>query len=76
MLAAVVNGAATVLGAVVVEPAASSITDGALRGERDEADVKQMAFYMALTRLLGTVLAQVLFLPGAYFIKFLAQLLA
>jgi len=76
MLAAMVNGIATVLGAVVVEPAAASITDEALRGDRDETDVKQMAFYMALTRLAGTILAQALFLPGAYFIKFLAQLLA
>lgn len=75
-LSMVVNGFATILGTMVVEPTASSITDEALRGDRDEADVKQMAFYMALTRLAGTVLAQALFLPGAYFIKFIAQLLA
>lgn len=75
-LSMVVNGFATVLGAMVVEPAASSITDEALRGDRNEADVKQMAFYLALTRILGTVFAQALFLPCAYFIKFIAQLLA
>jgi len=75
-LSMVVNGFATVLGAMVVEPTASSITDEALRGDRNEADVKQMAFYLALTRMLGTVLAQALFLPGAYLIKFIAQLLA
>jgi len=75
-LSMVVNGFATVLGAMVVEPTASSITDEALRGDRNEADVKQMAFYLALTRILGTVFAQALFLPCAYFIKFSAQLLA
>lgn len=74
-LSMVVNGFATVLGAIVVEPMASSITDEALRGDRDESDVKQMAFYLALTRIGGTVLAQALFLPCAYFIKFIAQLL-
>jgi len=76
MLSAVVNGFASVLMAIVVEPTASSITDEALRGERGERDVKQMTFYLALTRLMGTILAQVLFLPGAYIIKFIAGLLA
>lgn len=76
MLSAVVNGFASVLMAIVVEPTASSITDEALRGERGERDVKQMTFYLALTRLMGTIFAQVLFLPGAYFIKFIAKLLA
>ncbi len=74
-LSMVVNGFATVLGVIVVEPMASSITDEALRGDRDESDVKQMAFYLALTRIGGTVLAQAIFLPCAYFIKFIAQLL-
>lgn len=75
-LASFVSGVATVLGALVVEPTASSITDEAQRGDRDEAEVIQMTFYLAFTRLLGTIFAQVLFLPCAYLIKFIAQLLA
>lgn len=74
-LSMIVNGIATVLGAMVVEPTASSITDEALRGDREEEDVKQMAFYLAFTRLMGTIFAQALFLPGAYLIKFIAQML-
>jgi len=74
-LATFINGIATILGAIVVEPTASSITDEALRGDRDEWDVKQMAFYLALTRLLGTIFAQVLFLPCAHLIKLIAQML-
>ncbi|OPY58758.1 MAG: hypothetical protein A4E55_00632 [Pelotomaculum sp. PtaU1.Bin035] len=74
-LSMVINGFATVLGAMVVEPAASSITDEAFRGDRDESDVRQLAFYLALTRLLGTVFAQALFLPGAYIIKLIVQML-
>ncbi len=76
MLSAFVNGFATVLGAMVVEPTAASITDEAMRGDRDESDVRQMTFYLALTRLTGTIIAQVLFLPGAYLIRFMAGLLA
>lgn len=75
-LSVIVNGAAVVIGAIAVEPALSSITDQAQCGARSELDIKQMTFYMVLTRLLGTFFAQVIFLPCAYLIKFFAQLLA
>lgn len=76
LLSAVVNGIATVLSATVVDPTAAAITDEAFRGERSEQDVKQMVLYLSLTRFLGTVLAQLIFIPAAYFIKYVAVLLA
>jgi len=76
LLSAVVNGFATVLAATVVDPTVASITDQALRGERSEDDIKQMTLYLAITRLLGTVFAQVIFLPSAKFIKYVATWLA
>ncbi|MDD3654287.1 MAG: lipid II flippase Amj family protein [Desulfotomaculaceae bacterium] len=76
LLSSVVNGIATILSATVVDPTAAAITDGALRGERSEQDVKRMVLYLSLTRFLGTVLAQFIFLPSAYFIKYVAVLLA
>jgi len=76
LLSAVVNGIATVLAATVVDPTAASITDQALRGERSEDDVKQMALYLSCTRILGTIFAQVIFLPSACFIKHIAAWLA
>lgn len=75
-LSAVVNGLATILAATVVDPTAANITDQALRGERSEDDVKQMALYLTITRLLGTVFAQLIFVPSAYFVKYIASLLA
>jgi hypothetical protein len=72
MLASLVNGVAQVLFATVVDPAAARITDQALRGERDEAQVGKMALYLAGTRLLGTILAQAIFVPAAYLIRFVA----
>jgi len=75
-LTAVVNGIATILAATVVEPTSAAITDQALRGDRSEEDVKQMALYLTITRLAGTVLAQLIFVPSAYFVKFVAALLA
>jgi hypothetical protein len=75
-LSAVVNGVATILAATVVDPTAAAITDQALRGERSEADIKQMALYLSITRLLGTVFAQLIFVPAAYLVKYVAALLA
>lgn len=75
-LSAVVNGVATILSATVVDPTAAAITDQALRGERSEDDVKQMALYLSITRLLGTGFAQVIFVPSAYLIMYMASLLA
>lgn len=75
-LSAVVNGVATVLAATVVDPTVAAITDQALREDRSEEDVKQMALYLTVTRLLGTVFAQFIFIPSAYLIKYVASLLA
>lgn len=76
LLSGIVNGIATVLVATIVDPTAARITDQALRGVRPEADVKAMVAYLAGTRLLGTLLAQLLFLPAAEWIRFVAQLIA
>ncbi|MCL6447477.1 MAG: lipid II flippase Amj family protein [Armatimonadetes bacterium] len=71
----IVNGVATVLAATVVDPTAAMITDQALRGVREEKDVRQMAIYLALTRLLGTLLAQAFFIPGAWIIVYVVRLI-
>ncbi|MCL5290026.1 MAG: lipid II flippase Amj family protein [Bacillota bacterium] len=75
-LSGIINGIATLLFATVVDPTAASITDQALRGERPEKDIKQMSFYLALTRLLGTILAQLFFIPAALIIKYVAEIIA
>ncbi|HHY93402.1 MAG TPA: DUF2837 family protein [Firmicutes bacterium] len=75
LLSSVVNGVATILAATVVDPTAAVITDQALRGERPEWDVKSTTAFLALTRLLGTVLAQALFVPAAWFIRWVTHLI-
>lgn len=72
MLASVVNGMAQVLFATIVDPVAARITDQALQGQREESDVRRMSFYLAGTRVVGTLLAQVLFIPAAYLIRMVA----
>lgn len=74
-LASTVNGLATVMLATIVDPQAAAVTDQALRGERTEADVKAVTVLMAVTRLIGTLLAQLFFLPAAYFVGAIARLI-
>lgn len=71
----IVNGVAAVLAATVVDPTAAVITDQAMRGERYDSDVRQMAIYLAITRFLGTLLAQLIFVPGAWIIVFVVKLI-
>lgn len=75
VMSGVVNGMAMVVMALAVEPRISLITDEAMRGNRGEADVKQLVFYMVVTRLIATLTAQVFFLPCAYLIRLLVRLL-
>ncbi|MBN3033379.1 MAG: lipid II flippase Amj family protein [Candidatus Saganbacteria bacterium] len=69
-LSAIVNGVATILLVTLVDPTCAYLTDQAVRGRRKEADVRAMVFYIILGRVAGTlILAQLLFLPSAEYIK-------
>ena len=75
-MSAVVNGIGQVLSATMVDPRVASITDEAARGVRPAGDVKHMTLYLALSRIAGTVLAQVIFVPAAWLIAFVSGLIA
>lgn len=69
-LSGIVNGIATILFTLMVDPIAAHITDQASRGKRKEKDVRTVVFYIVLGRVVGTLLlSQLLFVPGAYYIK-------
>jgi len=69
-LSAIVNGLATILLTLMVDPTCAYITDQAVRGKRKETDVRTMVFYIILGRLVGTLLiSQLLFYPSAEYIK-------
>jgi hypothetical protein len=72
-LTSVVYGGATLGLVLLVDPVAAMITDQALRGERTEKDVKEMVRFLVVTRLIGTVLAQTMLIPGAYAIAWVAK---
>lgn len=76
LLSGIINGFATIMFATVVDPTAAMITDQALREERPEQDVKKMSLYLGLTRMGGTLFAQLIFVPAAFLVQEVARLIA
>jgi hypothetical protein len=64
-LSAFVNGFATILLFVFIDPYLSTMTDDVTLGKCSESTFRKYIVYMIIARLLGTILAQVLFLPSA-----------
>lgn len=60
-----INGIATILLTLFIDPKAAIITDQALRGKRPYTDVKALVVLLISTKLIGTLLGQLLFLPSA-----------
>lgn len=60
-----INGLATILLTLFIDPKSAVITDQALRGDRPYGDVKALVILLIASKLIGTVLGQALFLPAA-----------
>ena len=74
LLSPLINGVATITLSIIVDPGCATIVDDAIKGERELEDVETMTFWLALGSVIGTSLAQLLFLPGAWFIGEIAKL--
>lgn len=61
--AGVLNTAANIIFMLFIDPKSSIITDQALRGSRPHADVKALVVILMASKLMGTLMGQVLFLP-------------
>lgn len=76
LLSSVVNGVATILLGILVDPTLSRITDKCTKGEREVSDIKTAAVFLLGGMLLGTLLSQLLFTPASWLIRNCATLLA
>lgn len=72
-LSAVINGFATILLFALIDPQLSVMTDDAVEGRVSEALFRRTIVWISLSRLAGTVLAQVLFLPSAQLVALIAN---
>lgn len=63
-----INGIASILLTLLVDPKSAIITDQTLRGSRPYGDVKALVILLIGTKLLGTLLGQLLLIPAAQII--------
>lgn len=70
LLSGIVNGIAVVLSAFLIDPVTAMITDQAIQGRRSEGEIRHLVFWLISSRLLGTFLAQFIFLPAAYLVRY------
>lgn len=67
----VINGVASILLTLLIDPKSAVITDQSLRGKRPYTDVKALVILLIASKLVGTLLGQVFFLPAAEVIAFI-----
>lgn len=74
-LSAVINGVATILLFVLIDPQLSVMTDDVVEGRISEASFRRAVVWLAASRIVGTALAQVLLVPAAMMIAQIARII-
>jgi Alternate to MurJ len=72
-LSGVINGIGTIAFTLFVDPTSAMITDQAIHGRRTVEEVRSMVFYLSLTAIIGSLLAQLIFYPAALVIEYVAR---
>jgi hypothetical protein len=72
-LSGVINGIGTIAFTLFVDPTSAMITDQAIHGKRTVEEVRAMVFYLSLTAIVGSLLAQLFFFPAAVVIEYVAR---
>lgn len=74
-LSSIVNGFATIMMVIFIDPHLSGLTDDVMEGKYSEVKFRKIIRAMVFSRLLGTFLAQLLFVPFAQWIVFVARII-
>jgi len=74
-LSSVINGFATILMFVFIDPYLSMMTDEVVLGKCKESLFRKYIVYMVLARIAGTLLAQLIFVPSAKLIAYFSGML-
>lgn len=72
-LSSVVNGAATIMMFVFIDPHMSVMTDDVVEGKTSESEFRKAIVWLVGSRLAGTLLAQLLLVPAAMAIVLIAE---
>ncbi|MGG0657657.1 lipid II flippase Amj family protein [Rummeliibacillus pycnus] len=76
MASGLINGVATILLIIFIDPKISILADDVINKRGSYLDLKRASVMMMTSRFLGTILAQVLFIPGAHYIAWFAKFIA
>ena len=74
-LSAIINGVATILMFIFIDPYLSIMTDDVVLGNTKESKFRKYIVYMVFARVLGTVLAQFILIPSARIIAWVAEII-
>ncbi len=74
-LASVVNGLSTILMFIFIDPFISMLTDDVIKGECTELQFNRCIIFIVGGLIVGTMLAQLLLVPAAEVISFIAKLI-
>lgn len=74
-LSSVINGIATIMMAVFIDPSLSVMTDDVIDGKCSEQDFRTCVVGMVASKTIGTFSALLLFLPATYIIVFIARII-
>lgn len=73
LMASIVGNASIVVSVMMVDPVLARVTDDVARGVREEIELKQIVFFLAISNLLGTLLSQAIFEPVAWALQYLTR---
>ncbi|MGL4818798.1 MAG: lipid II flippase Amj family protein [Bacilli bacterium] len=76
MASGLINGIATILLSVFIDPKISVTADRVVNGDGNYQTLKGISIMMVASRFLGTIFAQALFIPGAVYIAWMAGWIA
>lgn len=73
MSSGIINGIATILLTLFIDPKASVLADRVMKKQCDYIYLKSYSLTMVSSKLVGTILAQLLFIPAAYYVAWFAE---
>ena len=74
-LSAIVNGVATILMFIFIDPYLSVLTDDVVEGKMSDSAFRRVIVWLVGSRLAGTIVAQIILLPATVLIVKVAELL-
>lgn len=73
MSSGIINGIATILLTLFIDPKASVLADRVMKNQCDYIFLKSYSLTMISSKFLGTIVAQLLFIPAAYYVAWFAK---